>query len=288
MERHSRNTTLFYSVVWKVKQDCIFFFFFCVRCDDHAKSSGRWLLGSPLSAAVPQLAPRAWCPLQCLLAKTVSRCGQVWRMCSGICSSKPHSQWAESARPNLFRCFLCPQWPVRRWKMVVWVLLSRVLIWSFCGSYPLVFCLFLFFFCLQADFCMFQNALDFFIWGGEVRLREFCCCLCQSVCSLVSSNANMRWHPLEHYSVVVWQYAGCCVAAGCEGQWGHLSETEEQTGSQTAKQYSAGCSLPRSVLWQLSGRVLLLCSWSSGHQLGWRGRRLFHLGNGCRHHCLHS
>ena len=35
------------------------------------------------------------------------------------------------------------------------------------------------------------------------------------------------------------EYAGCCVAAGCEGQWGHLSETEEQTGSQTARQYSA-------------------------------------------------
>ena len=35
------------------------------------KSSGRWLLGSPPSAVVRQLAPRAWCPLQCLLAKTV-------------------------------------------------------------------------------------------------------------------------------------------------------------------------------------------------------------------------
>ena len=78
--------------------------------------------------------------------RTVSRCGQVWRMCSGVCSSKPHSQWAESARPSLFRCFLSPQWPVRRRKMVVWVLLSRVLIWSFCGSYPL-------FLNLQADFC---------------------------------------------------------------------------------------------------------------------------------------
>ena len=48
-----------------------FFFFFCVRCDDCAKSSGLWLIGSPPSAAVRQLAPRAWCPLQCLLAKTV-------------------------------------------------------------------------------------------------------------------------------------------------------------------------------------------------------------------------
>ena len=49
-----------------------FFFFFCVRCDDRAKSSGRWLLGSPPSTVVRQLAPRAWCPLQCLLAKTVA------------------------------------------------------------------------------------------------------------------------------------------------------------------------------------------------------------------------
>ena len=85
------------------------------------------------------------------------------------------------------------------------------------------------------------------------------------------------------------EYTGCCIAAWCEGQWGHLSETEEQTGSQTARQYSAGCSLPQSgVLWQLSGRVLLLCSWSSGHQLVWRGRRLFNLSDGCRNLCLHS
>ena len=49
----------------------MFFFFFCVRCDDRAKSSGLRLLGNPPSAVVRQLAPRAWCPLQCLLAKTV-------------------------------------------------------------------------------------------------------------------------------------------------------------------------------------------------------------------------
>ena len=49
----------------------IFFFFFCVQCDDRAKSSGWWLLGSPPSAVVRQLALRAWCLLQCLLAKTV-------------------------------------------------------------------------------------------------------------------------------------------------------------------------------------------------------------------------
>ena len=49
----------------------IFFFFFCVRCDDRAKSSGRWLLESLPSAVVRQLTPRPWCPLQCLLAKTV-------------------------------------------------------------------------------------------------------------------------------------------------------------------------------------------------------------------------
>ena len=70
----------FLGVVRKAWETCTFlglgcsvelFFFFCVRCDDHAKSSGRWLLGSPPSAVVQQLAPRAWCPLQGLLAKTV-------------------------------------------------------------------------------------------------------------------------------------------------------------------------------------------------------------------------
>ena len=43
-----------------------------VRCGDHAESSGMWVLGSPLSAVVWQLGPRAWCLLQCLQAKTVS------------------------------------------------------------------------------------------------------------------------------------------------------------------------------------------------------------------------
>ena len=39
-------------------------------CDDCAKSSDRWLLGSPLSTVVQQLTPRTWYPLQCLQAKT--------------------------------------------------------------------------------------------------------------------------------------------------------------------------------------------------------------------------
>ena len=47
------------------------FFFFCLRCDDCTKSSGRWLLGSPLSTVVQQVAPRIWCPLKSLLAKTI-------------------------------------------------------------------------------------------------------------------------------------------------------------------------------------------------------------------------
>ena len=44
---------------------------FCTHCDNHAKSSGWWPLASPLSTVVQQLAPRALCLLQCLLAKTV-------------------------------------------------------------------------------------------------------------------------------------------------------------------------------------------------------------------------
>ena len=46
------------------------FFVFCLRCDDRAKSSDQLLPGNPLSTVVRQLAPRAWCPLQCLLTKT--------------------------------------------------------------------------------------------------------------------------------------------------------------------------------------------------------------------------
>ena len=56
---------------YSVESLFFFHFFFCFRCDDRAKSSDRWLLGSPPSAVVRQLAPIAWCPLQCLLAKTV-------------------------------------------------------------------------------------------------------------------------------------------------------------------------------------------------------------------------
>ena len=48
-----------------------FFFFFRVRCDDCAKSSGRGLLGSPPSAEFRQLAPRALYPFQCLLVRSV-------------------------------------------------------------------------------------------------------------------------------------------------------------------------------------------------------------------------
>ena len=35
------------------------------------------------------------------------------------------------------RCFLHPEWPVRRQKTVAWILLSSVLIWSLCESRPL-------------------------------------------------------------------------------------------------------------------------------------------------------
>ena len=47
-------------------------FFLWVRCDyPGVISSGRWLLGSPLSAVDRQLGPRAWCPRSCRQAKTV-------------------------------------------------------------------------------------------------------------------------------------------------------------------------------------------------------------------------
>ena len=50
---------------------------------------------------------------------------------------------------------------------MVWVLPSRLLIWSFCGSYPL-------FFSLQANFCFcIRRVLTSLNDGGEVRLRSF-------------------------------------------------------------------------------------------------------------------
>ena len=85
----------------------------CIRCDDRAKSSGWWLLGSPLSAVFRQLAPAAWCPLQCLLAKTVGvlspGVGRSEECAQGFAPQSHIHGAAESARPILFRCFLSPQ-----------------------------------------------------------------------------------------------------------------------------------------------------------------------------------
>ena len=57
------------------------FFFFCVRCDDRAKSSGRWLLGSPPSACSSAACPQSLVPTSVSSGqncwRTVSRCGQV-------------------------------------------------------------------------------------------------------------------------------------------------------------------------------------------------------------------
>ena len=59
-------------------------FFFCIWYDDSAKSSDRRLLESPLSAVIRKLALRAWCPLQCLLAKTVFLAhSDQWSLWSG-------------------------------------------------------------------------------------------------------------------------------------------------------------------------------------------------------------
>ena len=50
------------------------YFFFCVLCDDHAKSSGRWLLG--LAACPQSLVPTSVSSGQNCW-HSVSRCGQV-------------------------------------------------------------------------------------------------------------------------------------------------------------------------------------------------------------------
>ena len=49
-----------------------------VRCDDGAKSSGRWLLGSPPSAVVGQLAPELGAHFSVFWPKLLAYCLQVW------------------------------------------------------------------------------------------------------------------------------------------------------------------------------------------------------------------
>ena len=48
------------------------------------------------------------CILRPLSYPRISKCGQVWRMCSGVCSSD-----SLSTSPSLFSCFLSHQCPVR-------------------------------------------------------------------------------------------------------------------------------------------------------------------------------
>ena len=271
---------------WGLGEDGRVYYFFCIRCDDHAISSGQWLLGSPLSAVHCSSAACSQSLMPTSVSsgqncwRTVCRCGQVWRMCSGVCSSEPHSQWAESARPNLFRCFHSPQWPAHRRKKLVWVLLSRVFIWSFYWSYPL-------FFSLHVDLCfcikrVLTSLYEVERWSWGSFAAAFASLSAVSFLAMPTSTFT-HWI----LSCCLTEYTGCCVAAGCKDQCGHSRETEEHTRSQKAWQYSAGCSLLQSgVLWKLTGREVLLCSWSSGHQLGWRGRKWFCLSDGCRHHCI--
>ena len=120
----------------------------------------------------------AACPLQCLHAKTAC----TWSPGTGMsveCTQKFASQ--NHIHNGLNQQDLI-SWGVFlahsaqcRLKMVVWVLLSRVLIWPFCVSYPL-------FFSLQADFCLFQKGLNFLCkrWRGgveEVSVLPFPICL---------------------------------------------------------------------------------------------------------------
>ena len=132
----------------------------------------------------------------------------------------------------------------------------------------LVFLWVIFIFSQSPDWFLFQLGL-YFVWDGEVGSRELCCCLpiCLQYCFRQCQHELV---PTGAILCCCWtENTGCCVAAGLEGQWSHSWESEEQTGSQRAGHYSAGCSLPQSgVLWQFSGHELLLCSWSSDHLEG--------------------
>ena len=52
--------------------------FFCVRCDDRAKSTGPWLLGSLPSAVVQSLAPQLGAHFSVFWPKLLAYCLQVW------------------------------------------------------------------------------------------------------------------------------------------------------------------------------------------------------------------
>ena len=112
-------------------------YFFCVRCDDCAKSSGRCLLGSPRSALVRQLAHRAWCPLQCLLTRTVGV------LSPGVGRSEECDQ--EFTPHSYIHSGLNQQDPITYTQIEVWVLL---LILSFLWVISIVLS-------LLADFCFY-------------------------------------------------------------------------------------------------------------------------------------
>ena len=251
------------------------FFFFYVRCDGCAKSSGRWLLGSRLSAVVWQLVPRAWSPLRCLLAKTVGVLSPgVGRSEEGTQEFAPQSHIHDGLN----------QWtPI---SLDVCLALSDHYsdgIWWFGSSHqefnlvPL-WAISIVFQPLGWFLLLFQKGLGFFAWGGEVGSREFCCCLCQSVCSLCFWQCHHVLAPTGALPCCRWIEHTFCAAVGWEDKRVRSWETDEQTRSQTAGQHSVGCSLPQSgILWQPSGREVLLCSRSSGHQLGWKERKWFDL-----------
>ena len=165
------------------------FFFFRVSFDDRAISSGQWQLGSPLSTVVWQLAHRAWCPLQCPLARTVGvlspgvgrseECAQEFAPQSHIHSGLNQQDLISSD------VFLAhgDQYPDGRW-------------WfgSSCQGVNLVF-LWVVSIMFQSPgwfLLVFHKGLDSLVWGGEVDLNTFCCCLYQSVCSLVCSLISME------------------------------------------------------------------------------------------------
>ena len=80
--------------------------------------------------------------------RTVSRCGQVWRMCSGVCSSEPHSQWAESANYSAYAGFFLAAWEVwifsTKFDLVKKTTTNKQTMFILCSSFALNLCFFAF------------------------------------------------------------------------------------------------------------------------------------------------
>ena len=105
--------------------------------EDHIVSSDLWMLGNPLSQCL-----MLCCSLPPELGAHMNLFGSKQLGCRLRYGAGPlnvlRNVLFRTASPSLLKCFLDPQCPVHRWKMMVLGPLCRTLIWFYCGSYLLL------------------------------------------------------------------------------------------------------------------------------------------------------